>query len=37
MSMRRAVKLLNCTRVVPAFAKAGSGIRLWSSRPATSG
>jgi hypothetical protein len=37
VNMRRAVKSLNCTRVVPALAKAGSSIRLWSSWPATSG
>jgi hypothetical protein len=37
VNMRRAVQSLNCTRVVPALAKAGSSIRPWSSWPATSG
>src|SRR5262249_41215602 len=37
VNMRRAVKSLNCTRVVPTLAKTGSSIRLWSSWPATSG
>jgi len=37
VNMRRAVKSLNCTRVVLLFAEAGAGIRPWSNWPATLG
>src|SRR5262249_37285747 len=37
VNMRRAVKSLNCTRVVPVLAKAGSSLRPWASWPGTSG